>query len=240
MRDPVGILRNLFIRLYGVCFNATLVHHSKKEVILRMPDRVGQDEFSCLFSLNQAGIEAMFGIETPQSFGMVFLDPEGSETSFVWQGEDGSLSERRSVKRYAINIDGIYQGYYRFTYPHELVRDAIALHEAYSVALVAHEIRHELQMLRVIPMENWHRVFPEFRDVNLTFTRDISSRSLSSNYRASLKSYGKRLYKDRYLLDMEVDALSVQIGSFYAWADSRGLRLEERLKRVREVIFAQA
>lgn len=241
MRKPTGILRNLFLRLYGTCFDVDIVESDRGLVVLRDKSASQDQEFVFLFTESRVYIQEQFFPEEQGvlHFGMMFGDPEMSST-VTWNNPNGQM-QCHSRRRYFINIDGINQGFYRFMMtPQTLPRDAIAIAEAFSIALAAHEIRHELQLSEEIPQEYWHQKLPEFREERLTATMKYSANCTAQEYRRYLKLYGKRLVDDRDALAMELDAISVQLRSSYAWAESRGLPLEERLRRVRDIVFSQA
>lgn len=241
MRDPVGVLRNLFIRLYGTCFDVELFDHGKEYVLLRDRMETGDREFIFLFSDTASNLISSFGlVGVPQNFGMMFADPTG-RMSFRVRGDDGVFVERFTRRRYAINISQVQSSYRRFIRTEEnLARDAFAMNEFMSVALAAHEIRHELQFAGIIPRNAWRQKLPSFREQRVTSTMQFSERSSRDEFRGYLKEYGKRLIGDRELLAMELDSHSVQLESSYAWTDSRHLPFEERLKRVRDIVFSRA
>ena len=240
MRKPDGVLRNLFVRLYGACFDVELHDHAKDFVLLRDRQASGRWEFIFIFSASRDVWVKEFdlGVDS-SSFGMFFGNPE-DHISFTLEHSDGSLEEGQSSRFYGINLDGVRLGHYRFILPYNSPRDASVLAEASGIALAAHEIRHELQQLGVIPRRRWYQKLPPFQDQQLTQTKRYSAASSAREFRRYLKMYGKRLIDDREMLAMEVDAISVQLRSSYAWTESRGMPLRERLKRIRDVIFSQS
>lgn len=241
MRDPVGVLRNLFFRLYSVCFETDMLGQSREEVILRVKRAPGIEDFVILFSLGVDDIRETFQTDIPTSAGMMFADPEGSVTSFIWESRSGARIEGESKKRYVINTNGIRSGYHRFVRTKGVsARDAAAIHEVNCVALAAHEIRHEFQFFGVVPENKWHTVLPFPKETRLTASKKFSEKGNAAEYRRYLKMYGKRCYDNRKLLAMEVDAISVQCQSYYAWIESRGRPLEKRLQGIRDVIFSEA
>lgn len=241
MRNPVGILRNVFLRLYGTCFDVEMIESDRGLVVLQDKSASGDREFVFLFTESRAYIQKEFFPEEEGvlCFGMMFGNPEMNST-VTWH-HSNIQTQRQSKRRYFINTDGISQGYYRFIMtPQTLPRDALAIHEASSIALAAHEIRHELQIFGVIPQECWYQRLPEFLEERLTATKRYSADSAATEYRRYLKLYGKRLVDDREALAMELDAVSVQLRSRYAWSETRSLPLEARLQRIRDIIFSRA
>lgn len=241
MRDPVGVLRNLFVQLYGVCFDIELFDHGKSYVLLRDRSEEGEREFIFLFSDSASNLINSFGLtDVPHNFGMMFADPS-ERSSFRIRNNDGILMERFALRRYVINAEQIQSAYRRFIRtPENLARDAFAINEVMCVALAAHEIRHELQLTGVVPRNNWHQRLSAFREQRLTATKWYSERSSRLEFHGYLKQYGKRLIDDRELLAMEIDAHAVQLASSYSWTDTRHLPFEERLKRIRDIIFSGA
>lgn len=241
MRDPVGVLRNLFIRLYGVCFDVELYDHGKSHVLLRDCLEVGEREFIFLFSDTGPNLVRDFRLASiPHNFGMMFADPLQA-TSFRIRDKDGVAIERITRRRYAINTAQVQLAYRRFIRTDDnLARDALAINEVMSVALAAHEIRHELQISGIIPRDRWHQRLPVFRAQRVTETKRYSEKSSRDEFYRYLKQYGRRLIDDREVLAMEIDSHAVQLASSYSWTDTRHLPFEERLKRIRDIIFSGA
>ncbi|MBP7060933.1 MAG: hypothetical protein KBA91_03075 [Candidatus Moranbacteria bacterium] len=218
-----------------------MVESDRSLVVLQDKSASQDQEFVFLFTESRSFIQEQFFPEEQNliQFGMMFGDPEMSST-VTWNNPNGQV-QRQSRRRYFINIDDINQGFYRFIMtPQNLPRDSIAIAEKFLIALAAHEIRHELQISEEIPQEYWHQRLPKFREERLTATKRYSADSTALEYRRYLKLYGKRLIDDRDALAMELDAISVQLRSSYVWTESRGLPLEERLRRVRDIVFSRA
>lgn len=239
MRDPVGVLRNLFVRLYGACFDIELFDHGKSYVLLRDRAEEGEREFIFLFSDTALNLIHDFGLtDVPHNFGMMFADPS-DRTSFRTRDNDGILIKRFTRRRYAINVGHVQSAYRRFIRTSEnLARDAFAINEVMCVALAAHEIRHELQLAGIVPRHAWRQKLPSFREQQVTATKRYSERSSRGEFHGYLKQYGKRLIDNREILAMEVDAHAVQLESSYAWTDTRHLHFEERLRRICDIIFS--
>lgn len=238
MRNPVGMLRNLFVRLYTECFDVELYDHAPGFVLFRDRSEKDEREFIFLFTDSATSIIQAFDLgDVPHNFGMMFADPNTSTTFCLVQ--EGVEIERSTTRRYAINVDRVQSEYRRFIQTSDtLARDALAIHEATSVALAAHEIRHELQLTGIIPKAGWYQKLPPFREQRLTATKQYSKKSSRLVFHGSLKQYGKRLIDDPESLAMELDAHAVQLASSYAWTDTRHLPLEERLKRIRDIVFS--
>ncbi len=241
MRDPVGVLRNLFIRLYGVCFDVELYDHGKEYVLLRDCSGDGEREFIFLFSDTAPNLVRNFQLASaPHNFGMMFADPFQG-TSFHVRNKEGEIIERVTRRRYAINTGQIQSVYRRFIRTDDnLARDASAINEVMCIALAAHEIRHELQLAGVVPRNQWHQKLPAFRRQRVTATKEYSERSSREEFHRYLKQYGRRLIDDRDLLAMEIDSHAVQLASSYSWTDTRHLPFDERLRKIRDIIFSEA